>query len=353
MDWYRPFDASYRLVAVDRATGAELGEVAGAVSGGSISRSQDTEAKESATVDVVGLMPLGPCLVRVYLDARQGAETCSECLGTFVPNAPESTFDGSSKRSTLNLAGRLSELSGDVFDAPVSYPRGTAVLPEVCKIARGAGLDVVQLDESASVLSGDRTYGLGDEGGSDSKLSVINDLLSLAGFSSASTDPWGRVVLKRSQDISERQTSWKMHEGRTARFLRVVDEELDESAVKNAVRAVFSDQGSTVVGVAEDRDPAGRWSIPVRGYRDVATYRFSGPATQEEADAKALSLLRTQQSAVHRVTVHHVYAPIRPGDVVDLRYGSAGIEGRLAVRTMDLDLGPGCMTTTEMREFVR
>ncbi len=353
MDWSRPFDASYRLVAVDRRSGYEVGEVAGAVSGGSISRNQDSQVKESATVDVVGLMPLGSCLVRVYLDASQGGETASECLGTFVPSAPASSFDGAASRSTLNLAGRLSELSGDAFDAPVSYPRGTAVLPTVCKIARDSGFEVVQLDESASVLSSDRTYGLGEGQDSDSKLSVMNDLLGLAGFSSASTDAWGRVVLGRSRDITERPTAWEMHEGRTARFLRAVDEELDESEVKNVVRAVYSDQGSTVVGVAEDRDPASRWSIPARGYRDVATYSFTGAATQAEADAKAASLLRTQQSAVHRVTLEHVYAPVYPGDVVDLRYGGAGLSGRFAVRTMDLEMGPGCRTVTEMREFVR
>lgn len=353
MDWSRPFDASYRLVAVDRGTGSEVGEVAGAVSGGSVSRNQDSEVKESATVEVVGLRPLGSCLVRVYLDAAQGGEVRSECLGTFVPHAPSSTFDGSSTRSTLNLSGRLSELTGDAFDAPVSFPRGTAVLPTVAKIARDSGFEVVQADESTAMLSGDRTYGLGEGDGGDSKLAVMNDLLGLAGFSSASTDAWGRVVLRRSREISERPTAWSMVEGRSARFLREVVEELDESGVKNVVRAVFTDQESTVVGVASDTDPAGRWSVPSRGYRDVATYTFSEAATQEEADERALSLLRTQQSAVRRVRATHAYAPVWPGDVVDFRYPSAGIEGRLAVRTMDLELGCACLTTTEMREFVR
>ncbi len=353
MDWSRPFDASYRLVAVDRGSGCEVGEVAGAVSGGSISRNQDSQVKESATVDVVGLRPIGSALVRVYLDASQGGSVHSECLGTFVPSAPSTTFDGISDRSTLNLSGRLSELSGDAYAAPLSLPRGTAVLPTVASMLAESGFEVVQLDESASVLSSDRTYGLGDGEESDSKLSIVNDLLDYAGFSSLSTDAYGRAVLTRSRDVSERDTALVMAEGRGARFLREVEEEMDESDVKNAVRAVFEDQGRTVVGVAEDRDPASRWSIPARGYRSVTTYRFTGAATQAEADERAERLLRTQQSVVHKVRLRHTYQPLGMGEVVDFSYPSAGISGRFAVRTMDIELGPGCVTKTEMRRFVR
>lgn len=351
IDWTEPFDASYVLAAVDRRTGAECEPGAVEVSGGSISRNLDSEAKESGSLEVVGRLDLGPALARVYLVATQGGEASRECLGTFVPQAPASTFTGSAWSASASLAGRLSEIAGDDFDAPVSFPKGTAVLPAARSILEGAGFQVVQVHQSTSVLSCDRTYGIGED--DSSKLAAVNDLLDLAGFSSVSTDAWGRAVLRRAEDIAERPLVWTMAEGKDARFLREVEEELDESCVANVVRAVYSDQGSTVVGTAIDDDPTGRWSVPTRGYRVTATYRYSGTVSQAEADAKALSLLRTQQSAVHRVTLPHIYAPFTVGDAVRVDYPSAGISGRFAARTMELELGPGCLTRTEFRRFVR
>lgn len=353
--WASPFEASYRLALVDRATGRETGGLGPVASGGSVSRSAGTECRESASVELLRAPALGSCLVRLYMDARfAGGAAEAVALGTFVPDAPSRSFDGAADHVSLSLSGRLSELAGDAFERPRCFPAGTPAVEAAASVAREAGLEVVQLDESTARLSASRTYGLGDEGeGGDSKLSAVNDLLDVAGFEAASTDALGRVVLRRSRELAGRPAALSFTEGPGARFLRAATDGLDSSKVANVVRAVFGDQGSTVVGTAVDDSPTSRWSTVARGYRRAATYTFSDPCTQAEADERAARLLATQQSAVQRVELSHAYAPVRPGDAVRVDYTSAGVSGLFCVYSQEMELGPGCLTKTVFRRFVR
>ena len=349
MSWDRPFAHRLRLMLVDRSTGREVGEVEGVLRKGRVSRNIDSDAKESGSVEVVGAPAFGARLVRLYADLEfQGGGSESICLVTFVPSVAKRTYDGSKSHTPVELSGRLSELAGDEFDAPVTFAAGTPTVAAAAEIAAGAGFEVVR-DASTHVLAASRTYGV-DEG---SKLKAINDLLDVAGFSAARTDEMGRLLLKRYREPSERPVAETLAEG-ASRLLREVTDELDAGDVPNVVHAVYSTPDATTVGVAVDDDPASEWSTVARGYRKVKTYRYNDASTQADADARAAKLLADSRSAVHRVTFEHVLDPAwRDGDLVSLEYGSAGVSARLAVRTQDIDLGDGLITKTEGREFVR
>ena len=342
------FTHGLRLVLVDRSTGREVGTVDGLKRKGRISRNQDSEAKESGTVEVVGVPDFGSRLARLYADVDftgGGSETV--CLGTFVPSFSSRKADGTLSTVSVDLTGRLSELAGDMFDAPVTFPAGTPTVAAAAQIAREAGFEVVS-DASTHVLAASRTYGIDDE----SKLHAVNDLLDAAGFSSATTDAMGRIVLSRYVEPSQRPAV-PMHEGE-AKLLREVTDELDSSEVPNVVHAVYETSDATVVGVAVDSDPASQWSTVGRGYRVVRVYRYSDAATQAKADEKAASMLAQSRSVVHRVTFSHVFDPsVTVGSVVDLQYPTAGVSARLAVRTQDIDLGDGLIVKAEGREHRR
>ena len=342
------FTHSLRLVLVDRSTGREVGEVDGLLRKGRISRNQDSDAKESGTVEVVGVPDFGSRLARLYADVTfTGGGGESVCLGTFVPSFSSRKASGALSTVSVDLTGRLSELAGDMFDAPVTFPAGTPTVAAAAQIARDAGFEVVA-DASTHVLAASRTYGIDEE----SKLHAVNDLLDAAGFSSASTDAMGRVLMQRYVEPSKRPAV-TMREGE-AKLLREVTDELDSSEVPNVVHAVYETSEETVVGVAVDSDPASQWSTVGRGYRIVKVYRYSDAATQAKADERAATLLAESRSVVHRVTFSHIYDPrVSVGGVVDLQYPTAGVSARLAVRTQDIDLGNGLIVKAEGREHRR
>lgn len=347
--WGEAFDVDFRLVTVDRRTGGETGEVAGLRRAGRVSRNLDSQTKESGSVEVVGAPDFGAHLVRLYADfSWPDGETAAEALGTFVPSWSDRTADGEASRVTVTLSGRLSELAGDYFDHPVTFAAGTPTVSAAASIAAEAGFEVVA-EPSSHVLASSRSYGAGDE--DQSKLSVINDLLALAGFSSAETDPMGRVVLKRYTEPSRRPVALSFSEGPRSRMLREVVDSRDSSGVPNVVHAVYSTPESTVVGVAVDEDPASPFSLQSRGFRVVRRERYSDASTQAAADRKAAELLRSSQSLVRRVTFEHPYNPAaRLGEVVAVDYPSADVSTSVAVRTQDVALGDGLMVRCEGRE---
>ena len=123
------------------------------------------------------------------------------------------------------------------------------------------------------------------------------------------------------------------------------------SGVRNAVKAVFSTQDTTVVGVAENTDPASKWSIPSLGRRVVGTYRYDYAVTQGEADAKASSLLYGQ-SAVSKVLMDHVLIPtLGLWDTFGVVYPTGGVEGTFSVRAQKISLGAGCVVSLEGKRY--
>lgn len=347
MDWTKPFAASFRAVYVDRLSGEETGEVAGLLSGGSVSRNLDTDSKESGEISVAGEFEPGGRLVRLYADVTQDGETQAECLGTFVPNVEGYEYDGAARTYDVELDGRLSELSADVPDYPLTYPLGTPAVAAAREIAEGAGFEVIA-DESTYVLGANRTYGLDED---ESKLSIINDLLDLAGFSSARCDAMGRILFERYAKPAARPVAATMREGAGCTLERSATLKRDVSEVKNVVRCVYETQDETVIGIATDDLATSEYSTVSLGRRNVGTYRYTDSATKAQADAKAAELLAGMRDVVTAVEVTHVYRPLRLGEVVALSYPSAGIEGKFTIRTQDISLGDAMETECELRSF--
>jgi hypothetical protein len=350
-DWSKSFAASYEVATVDRLTGEETGLVAGVLPGGRLSRNDDTETKESGSLSCIDAPSFGASLVRVYLVADFGGGDVERvALGTFVPTVSTVPHGDVSQSTSIELDGRLIELSADAFDAPLTVAAGADTVATVVGILQDAGFDVVQRDSSAHTISQDRSYGVS---GNETKLSVVNDLLDLAGFCAVRCDALGRAILERYRVPSERSPSWSFIEGADARFLRSTPETLDASDVANVVRCVYESEESTVVGVATDDDPASPYSTVSKGRRITKTYSYTDGVSQAEADSKAAELLRTQQSVIRKVSISHVYAPVTIGDAVDLDYPSAGVSGRFAIRTQEITLGEGCLISAELKAYVR
>lgn len=354
-DWTKPFEASYRFMRVSRRDGFEDAQL-DSIKSGNLQINQDTATFESATLDTASYFDIGSNFVRCYLDAKwDDGTTESVCLGTWLATVPGRSLDGMQENCTAYCDGRLQELQDDSFSAPVSVDAGENIVEIAKGIAEGAGLSVVATP-SSSTLGATWTFGLSSEEGSNggSKLDAVNSLLSLAGYGSASTDEYGNVLMKPYVNPSDRTPVWTFEEGVNATFLAKAEEERDSRDVCNVVLAIFETDEATVIGEAVDDDPQSIYSTYSLGRRKVAKYKYNTSATQAEADAKAASLLKTQQSTIRRVRLQHVHCPARVEDVVEVKWPSAGISGTYVIRTQSIDIGSaGCLTQSELRAFER
>lgn len=355
---------SYRFVRVDRSTGEEVCEIR-ALRGGSISRNDDTRTKESAEVGIVGDADFGPDLVRVYMGAEWPGETASVVLGTFLPSIPSRSVNQLYSTGTLHMSGRLQELLDDQFGSPVTVGKGEVAVERAAEVIEAAGLEVVA-EESDYRVTENRYYGVGaDQNNSQvgsTKLDMVNDLLDLAGFRAAYTDPMGRVILEKYRDPDEIAPSWSFVEGPSAKFEWSMTEEKDSSSTANHVVVVYgpNEDGERYIGEAWDRDPESPLSTVSRGRTITKSYSYtdmppgsSAEERQKYANDRAGSLLSTAQSVIWRVNMRHAYAPIAVNDTAELRYQSGGIDGKFQVRAMRLALSGGCPTETELRRFRR
>ena len=212
-DWKKRFAASYRFMRVDRKTGLDVERLRNIRNGGSIERNQDT-SYETGKIDYLGTLDLGSDLLRIYLDATFPDDTTvSEPLGTFVVSTPKRSTGYNS--SEADLSGRLSEVAEDEFDAPRSLAAGSNAVGEAAKLLREVGLEVIA-DPSDFTLT--TTWVIGAIGNGESnyatRLKAVNALLDAAGFSSASCDPMGRVLLRRYVEPDKRAPAMVMEEGK-------------------------------------------------------------------------------------------------------------------------------------------
>ena len=361
--WGERFTARYRYMLVDRATGREKRRL-DFLKGGTVTRNNDVRIMESAEVEAVGPVDFGPDLVRIYLDAEwPDGETASVPLGTFLPAGPKRSVTSGYSLSSVKLSGRLQELMDDKFSTPFTLAKGDKAVDAARRACEEIGLTVIA-DPSDYRVTDPRSYGVGAKQNNsetgDTKLDMVNDLLSLAGFRAAKTDPYGRVLLRRYVDPMGQAASWSFEEGPGCRFERSMTDEFDYTSTPNHVVVRYESEERAVVGEAFDNDPASRLSTVSRGRTITRSYEYTSmPPGDDEAsmqvyaDERARRLLSTAQSTVRRVSLTHVYAPVTVNDSVRLRYPSGSIDGLFEVRVQKIRLVGGCPVDAEFRRFER
>lgn len=376
-DWTKPFTAMYSWWRVDRAsytywrdafdrgdtyaTGTEVEQIPN-ITSATLQLNDSTDTFETGTASCVGPLDVGNDLIRCRMTATwEDGTTEDVVLGTYNVSIPSRDVLGSYEECSAVLDGRLIELQQDCFEQPYVVEKGWSTATySVTMIARKRGLTFSELPETWGPMKSTRVYGLGVSDDA-SCLAAYNDItVNEVGLRSAKTDRYGRIRCLAPIDYGSTPV-WAFEEGINATFLSEATDERDTTGVCNVVACVYEDGDATVVGTAEDTDPASPWSIANYGRRKVAVYNYStlpsgstAAERKDNADARAAALLDENRSVVRRVTIRHAYCPARVGDIVEVSYPSAGIYGRFAVRAQTIEVGSaGCMTTSELRRFER
>jgi hypothetical protein len=233
------------------------------------------------------------------------------------------------------------------IDEPVTVPAETEVIPYVGAMVRSVGLSYIA-DSSASVLQRNATFDAGTP-----KLTVINELLSYSGFSSAGVDAFGNVVLRKYHDPATLTPTVILRDDDRCTFAPLVRHELDIFSVPNVVTVVLNSADVSMVATAKNSDPLSRYSIPSRGREVSVTETVSDIESQEALDALAVRLLADKSSAVESVEVTHVWQPFEAGEAGQLIYtaGETDFTGVAVKRSLTLTKDMPC--TTRFRRFVR
>lgn len=369
-DWWkqRMVRTIYRFVRVSRATGNEL-EMLPMLRGGTITRNNDVRILDTAEVTCVGKFNIGADLVRIYMTAEwRGGHTETVVLGTFIPMVPSRSVHNGFSTATVKLYGRLQELLQDKFATPYTIDKGANAVDAAKKVVSSIGLSVYA-DSSDYTVSRPRLYGIGaDQSNSetdDTKLGMINDLMSLAGFCAAKDDVMGNILLSKYVNPVNRPAAYSMSEGPDCKFEPDMTDEQDITEIANHAVTVYKSEGAngaqaTYVGEAWDTDPDSPYSTVSRGYTITKGYEYSdAPVGNTEAEKQAYAneraktLLKTNQSAIRRITMSSAYYPATVNDSLCIDYPTGGISGKFEIRVQKLTLTGGCPIETELRQFVR
>jgi hypothetical protein len=223
-----------------------------------------------------------------------------------------------------------------------AYPVGDAVA-----LMESVGLRVNQGDESDYQLTSDHTFEP-----DDSYLTIVNWLLTAAGFAAVMPNAAGECEVRRP---SAHGVRFAFDAGAYSIMYPSVQTENDWQSTPNVVRAYYEDDACAVYAVAKNMSGS-KASLDNRGGRELTLYESVSELDGADAASKLVNLVTfaTQKlidnsGEIERVTLSHPYVEIAPNDGITVKYG--GIDWQGNVTNMRIDLAPSTKCETETRRL--
>lgn len=310
----------------------------GGVSSMSMSWDLDDDMLGDATIECAE--QLGEVYVRAYAVVTQNGETARECLGTFLAQSSESSFDGKVASHAVDCYTPLKELGESSPEIGYTTPGNDFVEERAMKVARQHMRAPVTASINGGMLCGDFTSNL-----DDTWLTFARDLLAMAS-KRLMVGPRGDVYAQPVGDAASMRPVCTFDDGNSSILMPDVTLEHDVWGIPNVVEVVYGNQ----VARAVNDDADSPISTVSRGREVVA--RITSPdlsdrPSDEEALAYAVAELRNRSVLTHTVTFRHGYVPgVWLGDCVRLEYTRAGIYANAVIRSRSID----CSTELTVEE---
>lgn len=344
VDWRIPRSGTYRYVRVDYSTRHELEELHTIQPKGSIARNMDSALKESGSLPCEGPIDIGDDLLRIYyvVEDDNGNDE-SVALATMHAAAESVKHTVAADTCALKLYSALLTLEEDCIDKTLTIAAGSIALDEAVNIIASAGLPVVAAS-STRALTEDASWDAGT-----SKLTVINDLLAIAGFWSAGVDGWGRVVLSEYVEPIKRSIVWDFSAGANSITLPEATYDSDRYKTPNKAIVVCSKSGSApIIGTATNTSAESPYSTVSRGRVITTTITVSDVADQAAADSLAAQTLESASSPSETAERSHTFAPVTIRDVVRVKHGYEA-----SIQSQDITLSPACLISSSFKRIWR
>lgn len=329
--------------------------------GGKLDFSLGTTLKVSGQLPYIDMPDLGNSLIRIYAKTvDEDGEKHSEPLATMIPTSPNKDLSLKGTSGDVDLYSVLYLLQARKTRDVLTVPKGQNIIGYVTYLIVSVGLPYLVTKESAATLNNDRTYDA-----LTSYLEIINDLLDVAGYSSANVDGNGQVLVSPYVSPSKLAPAMTLKSGQYAVFSPVVSYELDMFEVPNAYTCVYSAAESErpLSETVENHNPDSALSIESRGYvvDDGEIISELGGIEEDDPDfeTKARAILHDTaerrlmdaSSKVESITITHLWVPFKIGENVTIEYSGVGT-WTMNAYSKSIELGVGLKCATRLRRFI-
>lgn len=347
IDWSESMEQTFEYYEVDPTSWKDIKKI-DTITSSSISRDSGTDTLGSASIDMENT--IGECYVRIYLIVKQNNITHKEPMGTFLIQTPSSSFDGKTRKVSVDAYTPLLELKENPTPLGYSLLEDDNIMREAYLLSRDNCRVPVIETESDKTLTGNFVSNT-----EDTWLSYIRDLIAQAKYSFG-LDEMGRILFSPVQKTEELQPKWTFNDDNSSILFPELTLKHDLYKVPNVVEVVCSTGTTKITSRVENNDPNSPTSIIKRGreilYRDTNP-DIHGYPTQEQLDEYAENLLSKLSSVEYSISYSHAYCPVTIGDCVRLNYKSAGLtDVKAKIISQSISCKPGC-TVKETAVFTK
>lgn len=340
---------------VEWPTWKEKEDITQITMGGSLDLSSLTELKQTGSLPFEGATLLEDHdLVRIYYSFEDDSgERHEYVMATLRMSITKPIRNASMVSGTIACTSVLDFLSKKKLGLPFTIQAGTNTVQRAKEIVESFGLRVNNPDTSKHSLSADKTF-TSDK----TYLSVVNELLDAASFSSAYVDSYGVVQMVKYQLPKDRPITWTFESGENSIMYPELVQEIGR-ADYNVCRLTYETDTETLWAVATNNDPLSPSSLVNRGFESTLQETVSqlDGETQEERIENLMALAKDKlidnSSELEHTEFDHAWVPIIPNDGVAIDYKSAQTLWRGAITSMKVRLDVSVPCQLSARSFIR
>lgn len=320
------------------------------ITGGSIEFSNDASLKVTGKFSFTGYeLPNEEDLVRVYYRFKdESGESQEMALATLFTSYSSVTYNdtlnGLQATGSLNAESVLSVLNNEKIGYPLTIKKATLAISKVREIIEERNLKV-NVVMSPFVLTSDYTFKE-----SDTILTVVNTLLSMADYKDAYPDAYG-VIQIEPRNYNYDSITFK--NDKNSIMYPEIENENQLSSTPNVVKLFMNTDSASILAVAKNLSGS-KASLEARGNREV-TYVESvsnvGSGNYSSLlKKKAEEVLKEKSSTVEYVKFQHAWVPMKLNDVININYGDFIWAGNLD--NYSIELSPAVKTTSKVKRVL-
>lgn len=252
-------------------------------------------------------------------------------VGVYLFDSPKLSHE-IVRRYEAAMLTKMAVIDRDNVIDSYSLDAGELIIPAVHQLILSTGETRVAVTESAAVTSAPIAFEAGT-----SKLTIINELLTSAGYGSLWCDGFGQFRVEPYVEPRARPVERTFEAGSASIHKPGWTREQDILNVPNRVVVVSpgTDEDPPIIGVAENWDVNSPFSIPNRGVVARPVEEVSDLSSIQAAESYADRLLLGGMSPTATLEAVHAIVPLNPGSRV--RFVSDG-QRDATVREMNFDL---------------
>lgn len=335
MNWNKGFSASSYVSVVDPATWKDIEKLN--ITGGKISKNEDSELRESADIDCVRYDQTSERWIRIWMDTRQNGATGHVALFTGLAASPDRDIDGNLSTNGVKCYSVLKPAQDILLQRGWYAPAGVdggkiiadllSVTPAPKVIASGSPRlqwNIVAEDD-------------------ESNLSMAMKVLDAIGWRMRIEGDGTIRIMPKAITESARfdHLEYDMIEPK-------VTVTYDWFSCPNVFRAIADD----MTAIARDDDPASPLSTVSRG-REIWAQETDCDLNESETIAEYASRkLKELQAASQEISYDRRFHPgVLPGDLVRIKYPGQGIDGIYLVKSQDINIEKNANTSEDTVKY--